>query len=115
MKTWAFLISVSVIWMFLILLMLPYQLPLTIGAIWFKSWRPHRYDFWIWQDQGVNMLHQGNPDITVSSRVGYLAEKGSKTALGMEKVIDYIFYKAIRQENHCRVSIERDEIHREFR
>jgi len=36
--------------------------------------------------------------------------KGNKTAQLMEKVIDGLFYLAIGQRNHCRESIEWDEV-----
>ena len=40
-----------------------------------------------------------------------MAEQGSTTAQYMEVVIDWMFYKAVKQENHCKQSIERDEEH----
>jgi hypothetical protein len=43
--------------------------------------------------------------------VGYMSLNGSKTARHMERVIDWLFYIAIGQENHCRESIEYDEDH----
>ena len=83
MKSIFFLILVGVIWAALILLMSPFQLPLTVLAAIFKNerLRKYRYNFWIWQDQGVNALLGGNPDVTVSSQVGYMAHvQNSKTA-----------------------------------
>lgn len=44
-----------------------------------------------------------------------MSEQGSATAQRMEVVIDWLFYKAVKQENHCRVSIEKDEEHYEFK
>ena len=67
--------------------------------------------FWMWTDQGVNVILGGNEDVTVSSKVGYMAEQGSKTAAAMAKVIDLLFKLAVNQDNHCAVSIERDEEH----
>lgn len=107
------LLSVAFVWLYLIYLMLPFQLFITVLPLIIKNKKiiKYRYNFWIWQDQGVNILFFGNPDITVSSRVGWMAEQGSKTAKAMAKVIDWLFYIAIGQRDHCAVSIERDEDH----
>lgn len=105
------LLSVAIVWLFFIVVMSPLIVPVTIIAIWYKPWRDYRYKLWIAQDQMVNAVHNGNPDITVSSRVGYMALKGSKTAKVMAAVIDFLFYVTIGQRDHCRVSIEHDEDH----
>lgn len=105
------LISVALVWLLFIVVMLPVQLPVTLLA-WPLPWlRSYRYKIWIAQDQLVNAIHNGNPDITVSSRIGWMAEQGSKTAASMAVVVDWLFYVAIGQKNHCRASIERDEDH----
>jgi hypothetical protein len=67
--------------------------------------------FWLWTDQGVNVILGGNEDVTVSSKVGYLQETGSKTAHTMALVINLLFKLAVNQDNHCKASIERDEEH----
>lgn len=104
------LLSVAVTWLLLIILMLPFQLPVTLAGIHPKL-RRYRYGVWIAQDQMVNAIHKGNPDVTVSSKVGYMAEQGSKTAKTMAVVIDLLFKIAVNQDNHCAASIERDEEH----
>jgi hypothetical protein len=104
------LLSVALVWLFFIIVMAPLIVPVTVAAIWIRQLRPYRYKLWIAQDQIVNAIHNGNPDETISSRVGYMARKGSKTAKKMAAVIDFIFYVAIGQRNHCAVSIEWDEI-----
>ena len=111
LKAKLLLLSVALVWLFFIIVMSPIQLPVTVLAIWFKPLRGYRYKLWISQDQLVNAIHNGNPDITVSSRIGWMAEQGSKTATAMAKVVDFLFYIAIGQRDHCRVSIERDEDH----
>ena len=115
MRSWIksklLLLSVAIVWLFFIVVMLPLILPVTLLAIKLKSLRGYRYKLWIAQDQLVNAIHNGNPDITVSSRIGYMAEKGSKTAQAMAVVVDWLFYIAIGQVNHCRASIEHDEDH----
>ena len=110
------LISIALTWLFFIVVMSPLQLPLTL----LRKKRNTRlgkytYNIWIAQDQLVNVIHLGNPDVTVSSKVGYMSEQGSKTARAMERVIDWLFYVATGQENHCFVSIERDEKHNNLR
>lgn len=106
------LLSVALTWAFFIAVMSPLQLPVTVAAIFIKRLRPYRYGLWIAQDQLVNAIHLGNPDITISSKVGYMAAQGSKTAKAMAAVIDWLFYVAVGQLNHCAVSIEKDEKHR---
>lgn len=104
------LLSILIVWGSLIVLMLPFQLSVTLAGIHPKL-RRYRYGVWIAQDQLVNAIHGGNPDITVSSKVGYMAENGSKTAKIMAVVIDFLFKVAVNQDNHCQASIERDEEH----
>lgn len=105
------LLSIAIVWAYVILALSWLILPVTLAAIKFESLRKFRYGLWIATDQLVNAIHAGNPDITISSRVGYMAEQGSKTATAMAYIIDLLFYIAIGQENHCAVSIERDEEH----
>ena len=105
------LLLIVVIWLYLALCMLPFQLFITIAPIWHRGLRNYRYRFWIAQDQYVNVILGGNPDVTISSKVGYMALQGSRTAQIMERVIDWIFYVAIGQKNHCFESIELDERH----
>lgn len=110
-KAQLILLSIALVWLFFIVIMSPLQLPVTLLAIKVKNLRGYRYKLWISQDQLVNAIHNGNPDITVSSRIGWMAERGSRTASAMAVVVDWLFYIAIGQVNHCRASIERDEDH----
>lgn len=112
LKSKLFLLAVGVVWLFFIIIMSPIQIPVTLLAVKVGGLREYRYGIWIAQDQLVNALLYGNPDVTVSSRVGWLTEQGSTTALYMAKFIDSVFYLAIGQENHCKVSIEKDEEHK---
>ena len=106
------LLSVALTWLLAIVVMSPLQLPVTLLAIPFHRLRRYRYKLWISQDQLINAIHNGNPDITVSSRIGWMAKNGSRTAAAMAVVVDWLFYVAIGQVNHCRASIEWDEDHR---
>jgi hypothetical protein len=107
LKAKVLLATIAVLWLFFIVIMLPLQLPVTLLAP--KS--RYTWAIWIGQDQMVNALLFGNPDITISSRIGYHAKRGSKTALAMEKVVDWLFYKIAGEKNHCRTHIELDERH----
>lgn len=116
LKAKLLLLSVLVWWILLILAMSPLQLPLTLlGKPRGTRIGNYTYGLWIGQDQLINAVHGGNPDVTVSSKIGYMSEKGSRTAKAMESVVDWLFYKAVKQENHCKESIERDEEHYEFK
>ena len=114
LKAKLLLLSIALTWAVLIVIMSPLQLPVTVVAIWVEKLRLYRYGLWIAQDQLVNAIHAGNPDVTVSSKVGYMAREGSETASAMAKVIDWGFLKFTGQVNHCRVSIETDEQHYKF-
>lgn len=113
LKAKALLVLVALIWAFFICICSPVQVPITVASFAIKNERLRRYvwGFWIWQDQAVNTILGGNPDVTVSSKVGYMAEQGSNTAIAMAYAIDWLFYIAVGQKNHCAVSIERDEVH----
>lgn len=67
--------------------------------------------WWMITDQAVNVVHGGNEDVTVSSKVGYMASKGSDTAQAMEKAINAFWYLIFKQKDHCNKAIERDEVH----
>lgn len=68
------------------------------------------FTLWLSNDQYINSVFFGDEDHSISGRVGSLAMQGSRTALVMEKVIDFIFFIAIGQRNHCRQSIEFQEV-----
>ena len=58
-------------------------------------------------DQLFNAVLGGRPDHTISGRCGYHAKNGKKWAIVCEKIIDTLFFW---QKNHCRESIEWDEV-----
>lgn len=122
LKAKIILALIAVVWASMIIISSPLQVPLTIlGRLKSEKLKAASYSFWIWQDQGVNVIvsifamRPANPDVTVSSKVGYMAENGSKTAAAMAFIIDWLFWIAIRQKNHCYASIERDEKHHDWR
>ena len=58
-------------------------------------------------DQFGNTLAGGNPDETISSRVGRAARKGKRRAILLEALINLIFaLPPISQRGHCEASIE---------
>ena len=67
--------------------------------------------FWLVQDQMVNVIFLGNAGVAVSSKVGTLTLMGSKTAGYMAVVIDFLFYIATGDKNHCVENIQHDEEH----
>lgn len=112
-KAKAFLLAISLIWLWLIITVLPLQVLITFLPIFsnrasLKKWR---LNFWLAQDQYINAIFFGNCDVTISSRVGWLAANGSKTAQLVELVIDWLFFIATKQVGHCRASIEQNETH----
>lgn len=110
-KSVLFLLGILVVWLWLayviwevqlIITLLPYLVP-NEKLIYLRR------QFWLWQDQGVNVLFLGSADETISSRVGVLYLMGSNTAVFVRTVIDFGFYLIIGQINHCVASIELDE------
>lgn len=103
-------------WIVLVIVQLPVLLPVTLIACFVERtgevhWQRWRYNLWIGQDQAVNTMLGGDRDITVSSRIGWNAEQGSKTALLMESWLNPVWQLFTGQDNHCRRAIERDENH----
>jgi hypothetical protein len=118
-KSKLFLLAIALLWLRLILAEVE-TIPCTIALLWKKDKEYKRYvwGIWIGQDQLVNRTLGGNPDVTVSSKVGYLSNKFGKhsntpsmTARAMEKFIDFGFKKLAGQDNHCDESFEADEEH----
>lgn len=87
-----------------------WRLFVTLLAQPFKGLRGYAFDLWVSSDQYVNTVFRGNPDHTISGRVGYHARRGREGYQFAEKVIDGLFYLVIRQRNHCAQSIEPDEV-----
>lgn len=60
-------------------------------------------------DQLGNAIADGNPDETISSRVGKAAAAGKRRAIAIEGLIDACFAVFFGQRHHCAASIEHDE------
>ena len=108
------LILIAIVWTSLLFLTWRgwWQVLISLLAVVIPPLQPYRYVLWIAQDQDVNVLIRGgNPDVTISSKVGYMKINGSKTAAAMAVVIDLIFRVFAGQKNHCVASIEHDEEH----
>lgn len=57
-------------------------------------------------DQLANSMLGGNPDVTISGRMGYAIKNGKcKLCTPFCKVLDFVF----RQKKHCESAIELDE------
>lgn len=61
-------------------------------------------------DQGWNAILGGNPDETISSRVGRAALNGRPFAAELEWLIDALFRLLGAAPGHCRRHIEWDEV-----
>lgn len=72
-----------------------------------KSWC---FTLWLSNDQYINSIFKGMADHSISGRVGYLSLQGNKVAQVMEQVINFMFLVAVGQRDHCKESIEWDEI-----
>ena len=76
-----------------------------------KIWR-YIFNILVWLDQGLNTLLGGDPDHTISGRVGYHATLGKPWALKAEKWINALFFW---QEDHCKKAIEWGIVRRNLR
>jgi hypothetical protein len=105
------LLAVALVWLGETLLtrMGLWRVVITILAQPFKKLRPYAFNMWVVSDQYVNTYFGGNPDHTISGRIGVNAMRGREGYMLAEKIVDGLFYLVIRQENHCRKSIEPDE------
>lgn len=88
-----------------------YRLLITLIAQPVKRLRGYAFDLWLASDQYINATFGGTVDTTISGRVGYYAAQGREGYILAEKVIDTLFWLAVRQRGHCRSSIEPDETH----
>ena len=61
------------------------------------------FNILILADQTVNTFLGGDPDHTISGRIGYHATLGKPWALKAEKWVNAIFFW---QEDHCKKAIE---------
>lgn len=61
-------------------------------------------------DQHANCWLGGNPDETISSRVGKAACQDKRWALICAALIDWLFLRLFGERDHCLMSIEWDEV-----
>ena len=66
--------------------------------------RRYLYNVLLGLDQFLSVLTGGDPDETVSSRVGKAAAAGSRWGKALERCLDGLF-----GAGHCRSSVEPDE------
>ena len=69
-----------------------------------KTPRAYLFNIMVGIDQLGNVLIGGNPDETISSRIGRAALAGKAWAVPIEKLINALFWFAER--DHCRNAIE---------
>ena len=104
LKSKVILFFIAVIWGSFIVLCLP----LLILSRFFDDWTR---DILMGQDYLVNAILGGDHETTVSSEIGNQAKNGSRTAQHVETVVNLLFKLAINQDNHCFVSIKKDDRH----
>lgn len=68
--------------------------------------RRYLWNLFIAWDQGINTLLAGDPDETISSRVGRASLDGKRWARILERIIDRLFMLLGEAPDHCRRSIE---------
>lgn len=107
------LLAIAVVWLGLIFFTWRGWVQLLVTIACWVTKNPdleaYNYGLWIAQDQDVNAIFLGNPDETISSRIGVAALLGSTTAIYMSYVVDFMFYVSVGQTDHCVASIEMDE------
>lgn len=119
LKAKLFLLLVAVVWGSLIYSIWKFQLVVTLlGLLPYERLKELSKNIWTAQDNMVNVIvtfivfgRAGNPDVTVSSKVGVLQKLENETADKMAKFINKGFEVANGQKDHCRESIEHDEVH----
>lgn len=73
------------------------------------TFREHALNILIGLDQLANAILRGNPDETISSRVGRAAIAGKRWGLICESIINKLFVILGDDPNHCRREVEWDE------
>lgn len=68
--------------------------------------RRYLWNLFIAWDQSINTLLGGDPDETISSRVGRASIAGKRWARLAESMIDHLFMLLGEAPEHCRRSIE---------
>lgn len=110
-KAYGALVAIVALW--LLWLLTPFgwwQLTVTVYSRVTGHSRQYMFDLWYSNDQNINALLGGRPDHTISGRVYYHEQLGSQTAAELRKLIDAVFYLAIKEVDHCKNAIEWDEV-----
>lgn len=74
-----------------------------------KPWQRALHNFGIWIDQTVNTWSGGDPDETISSRLGKYLEHPTKCRLCQWTVGAVCAFLDLFQKGHCLKSIDPDE------
>lgn len=112
-KAKAALLMIGAVWGSLILFMLP----LMVAAHFYDKAKGYpMYDRWLYsiliaQDILVNCILGGYFRTTISSELGNLKLKGSKTGTQVANIVDRGFLFFVGQKNHCIASIEPEDRH----
>ena len=98
-------------WAALVLLLLPIHI-VSRFTLYFTpvKWS---YSIFLAEDHLVNSIMGGHFMTTISAEIGNMQVKGSNTGQNVAKVVNWLFYKFTGdgfQKDHCRISIEHDDI-----
>jgi hypothetical protein len=110
LKAKFFLALIAITWGSLIILMLPLLL---VAFIYDKQREGIKwlYSILLAQDHLVNAIMGGHFLTTISSMLGHLRLEGSSTGKVAADVVDWLFERAIGQNNHCTVAMEDSDVY----
>ena len=106
------LLMIGTIWLALIILLSALHLVVWLSDKFFSSrWS---LSLFLAEDHLVNACMGGHFKTTISAEVGKMQTMGSSTGTNVARVINKIFYLATKdrvQKDHCRVSMELNDIY----
>jgi hypothetical protein len=116
-----FLVAIFFIWLGLLYPIKEVVLFLALAAIASKSGKVWNKNFWMISDYAVAFVFGAFHKTTVSSEIGKMAEQAEariiitgnkeRSIFFVERVVNKIFEAAADQKNHCRASIETEDLH----
>lgn len=110
-KARSFIILIGLVWGSIMSVCI---IPMIVAKVYDKITKP-QYSWlrsiFIAQDYLVNALCSGHHDTTISSQLGKLKLMGSTTGAVASDFVDWLFFVADGQENHCFNAMEGNDIY----
>jgi hypothetical protein len=116
-----FLVAIFFVWLGLLYPIKEVVLLLAIAAITSKSGKVWNKNFWMISDYAVAFVFGAFHKTTVSSEIGVMSQEAEariaitgnkeRSIFFVERVVNKIFEAAVGQLNHCRASIETEDLH----